>query len=322
MIALLSYSGDRIVNDVMDWLHRYECHYKRINLEEEDYRKMEVNINGTSAQIQLGLQDGSILDLEQVSIFFFRGGLFKSNVQHYQMKDLPNNTIRTHLQYEFHTLTDFFYHEIAKKCLGNPLLHPLNKLLQLQMAQEVGLLVPETRIRSSKSGLNNFVEQGVWITKSIQENILLPDHKQHFDLKVNTIRHSELPEHFFPSLFQPVLSKNAELRIFYLNGRCYPLAMLLHPLETPSADYRSMIDKMRYARYYLPAEIENKIDRLMKRIGLNIGSIDLIVDKEGRYYFLEVNPTGQIGWVSDYGNYFLEEKIARYLVNKELNFRK
>lgn len=321
MIVLLSYNGDRIANDVMDWLTRYDCRCKRINLEEEDFRKMEVSINGNSTEIQLGLKDGSTLHLDEVSMFFFRGGLLKSNVQQYRMDQLPDKTLKTHLTYEFNTLTQFFYHEVSKKCLGNPLLHPLNKLMQLQVASEVGLEIPETIIRRSRAGLNNFAEEGIWITKSIQENILLQDmdHIQ-YDLKINTIKQSELPEHFFPSLFQPVLSKNVELRVFYFLGKCYALAMLLHPLEKPVADYRSVINKIRYARCKLPKEIEIRIDLLMKRIGLNMGSVDLVVDTSGTHYFLEINPTGQIGWVSDYGNYFLEEKIARYLVKAEWNF--
>lgn len=320
MIVLLSYPGDRIAHDVMDWLNRYDCTYKRINLEEEDYRKIEVNMKASS-QIRMELKDGTILDLDKVSIFFFRGGLLKSDVHQYHLENVPDKTIKTHLTYEFNTLTQFFYHEIAKKCLGNPLLHPLNKLLQLQLANEVGLMIPETIIRKSKSGLAHFTEEGMYITKAIQENILLPDTPSiHYDLKVNTIKKSELPEHFFPSLFQPVLSKNAELRIFYLDGSFYPLAMLLHPLEVRATDYRSVISKIRYAKYKLPRELENKLGSFMKRIGLNMGSIDLIVDTSGAYYFLEVNPTGQIGWVSDFGNYFLEEKIARYLVTKEMNF--
>jgi hypothetical protein len=320
MIVLLSYPGDRIANQVMDWLSRYQCRFKRINLEEEDYRKLAVTIRGTSTQIEFGLKDGSTLQLDEVSIFFFRGGLLNSDVHRYHHPGLPNKTVKTHLSYEFRTLTEFFYYEISKKCLGNPLLHPLNKLIQLQVAAEVGLSVPDTLIRKSPSGLNRFVQEGLWITKSIQENIFLTDMEHvHYDLKVNTIKRSEIPEHFFPSLFQPAIPKCVEVRVFYLNGKCYPLAMLLHPEETSTVDYRSIVGKLRYARCRLPQEIECRLDKFMKKLGLNIGGIDLILDASGTYYFLEVNPTGQLGWVSDYGNYFLEEKIARYLLQSEIN---
>jgi len=51
----------------------------------------------------------------------------------------------------------------------------------------------------------------------------------------------------------------------------------------------------------------------MKKINLDNGSIDIIVDNNGKYYFLEINPVGQFGMVSIPCNYYLEKKIANYL---------
>lgn len=320
MIVLLSYSGDQIANDVMDWLYAFGCNCKRINLEEEDFRKLSFSIKGTKAEVCLKLKDDSMLKMNDVSVFFFRGGLLKPDIQGYVKNGLSDRSIKTHLTYEFNTLTQFFYLEISKKCLGNPLLQPPNKLLQLQLAADAGLTIPETWVSRSKSELKK-MKNDVFITKSIQENVLLQDEDLiHYNLKVNTIRRSELPEYFFPSLFQYPVEKSAEVRAFYLDGKFYSLAMLISALDEPVIDYRAVTGKIRYARYKLPEEVERKLDRFMKMMGLNTGSIDLLIDREGVYHFLEVNPTGQIGWVSDYGNYFLEEKIARYLLNKELIF--
>jgi hypothetical protein len=43
----------------------------------------------------------------------------------------------------------------------------------------------------------------------------------------------------------------------------------------------------------LDRELESRLLRLHKRLGLFYGAYDLIVDQEGNYYFLEVNPAGQ-----------------------------
>jgi hypothetical protein len=325
MIVLLSYSGDQIANDVMEWLQVYGCNYKRVNLEEEDFRKLSVTLTNGFSQIQLELQDGSSLNPEEVSIFFFRGGLFNFNLEHYKPEGLSQRMIRTHLSSEYNTLVDYFYNEISKKCLGNPLLSPLNKLQQLQMAAEVGLGIPETFIRNSESAMAKIDvrKEPIWISKSIQENVLVHDAGPlYHDLKVGTIKQSALPEQFFPSLFQYPVEKAVEVRTFYLDGRFYSLAMLLDRADEPVIDYRKVVNKLRYARYKLPLDIEIRLKCFMKKMNLNTGSIDLLFDNEGTCYFLEVNPTGQIGWVSDDGNYFLEEKIARYLIYKDLNFRK
>ena len=66
--------------------------------------------------------------------------------------------------------------------------------------------------------------------------------------------------------------------------------------------------------FKLPDDIEEKLDKLYKKLDLNTGSADFIVDKEGNYVFLEINPVGQFQMTSLPCNYNLEQKIANYLV--------
>lgn len=66
----------------------------------------------------------------------------------------------------------------------------------------------------------------------------------------------------------------------------------------------------RMAPYKLPRIVRLKIDKLMKKLKLESGSIDMIVTPDNEYYFLEVNPVGQFNFVSELCNYyicFLEE---------------
>ena len=51
----------------------------------------------------------------------------------------------------------------------------------------------------------------------------------------------------------------------------------------------------------------------MKHLGLNTGSIDMIVTPEREYVFLEVNPAGNIEMVSKNCNYPIEQEIANFL---------
>ena len=65
---------------------------------------------------------------------------------------------------------------------------------------------------------------------------------------------------------------------------------------------------------YRLGEIKEKILSFAKYFNLNSGSFDIIKDKKGKYIFLEVNPVGQFGMVSQPCNYNLEQKIAKYLI--------
>jgi len=86
-------------------------------------------------------------------------------------------------------------------------------------------------------------------------------------------------------------------------------------------DYRNY-DKEKMNRmipYILPVEIQQKILNFMQRAGLDTGSIDMIKTSDNHYFFLEVNPAGNIEMVSDICNYKIERKIAEIIKNKIQN---
>ena len=68
--------------------------------------------------------------------------------------------------------------------------------------------------------------------------------------------------------------------------------------------------------YNLPKEIKDKVGQLMHNLNLVTGSLDLIYTKDKEYVFLEINPIGQFGAVSDSANFMLEKKVAELLLHK------
>ena len=53
---------------------------------------------------------------------------------------------------------------------------------------------------------------------------------------------------------------------------------------------------------------------LMKKLDLNFGSLDIVVTKDKRYVFLEVNPNGQYGAVSLSINANVDYEVAAFLM--------
>lgn len=130
-----------------------------------------------------------------------------------------------------------------------------------------------------------------------------------------------LNDDFFPSLIQQQLDKAYELRIFYLHGNYYSMAIFSQSDQQTCVDFRKYNDKKpnRTVPFCLPSCIEEKIKCFMMTMNLNSGSIDMIVTKKNDYVFLEVNPVGQFGMVSGPCNYRLEKEIATYLIRMSLN---
>ena len=81
-----------------------------------------------------------------------------------------------------------------------------------------------------------------------------------------------------------------------------------------ATDFRvyDTVNRNRNIPYQLPKEIERQLKKLMTRLQLKEGSIDLIKTKDNKIVFLEVNPSGQFGMVSRPCNYHLEEKAKGY----------
>jgi ATP-GRASP peptide maturase of grasp-with-spasm system len=209
-----------------------------------------------------------------------------------------------------------------KNWLSHPSNSSLNKLIVLTEASKLGLQIPDTKICSSKNVLINFFNtHKEIISKDLHNTLAFNDDSNFYNSvtkKVSKNFISKLPRNFTPSLFQKLIKKKYEIRSFYLDKTCYSMAIFSQNDNQTKVDFRNYNEDKpnRYVPYILPKNIELKITQLMQKLDLNTGSIDLIKDLDGNYVFLEINPVGQFGMVSEPCNYYLEKIIAEYLINK------
>ena len=148
--------------------------------------------------------------------------------------------------------------------------------------------------------------------------ITLPDPAAYMSLYTEEVSDSlleSLDEFFFPSYFQEKIEKKYELRVFYLEGEFYSMAIFSQNDSQTKVDFRkyNKVKPNRNVPFKLPLTIESKLQNLLEHYRLNTASLDIVVDKCGRYVFLEINPVGQFGMVSVPCNYYLEKKIAETL---------
>jgi ATP-GRASP peptide maturase of grasp-with-spasm system len=198
----------------------------------------------------------------------------------------------------------------------------LNKFEVLLKAQSCGLIIPESIITTHKTFLqeHSFKSKPI-ITKSIGDILFISPEGEDHEIAVLTTDLSEkrvsLSDRFFPSLIQEKIEKQFELRIFYLDGKCYTMAIFSQANNQTKVDFRQYDyqNPNRWVPFDLDKSVQQKIKKLMKLLNLNTGSIDMIYNNKGEYVFLEVNPSGQFGMTSYPCNFNLEEKIADYLIN-------
>lgn len=210
--------------------------------------------------------------------------------------------------------------------LGKGIAQIVCKLTNLKRAQEVGIDIPITLITKFKDEVVRFKQQcGKIITKPLGEMPYF-NHEIDGESTIATAYTEEVTEHvlegmpnsFYPSLFQEKLDKELELRIFFLNGICYSMAIFSQLDQQTAVDFRMYNTEKgnRSIPYTIPEEFSHKIKSLMDSLNYNMGSLDVIKTKEGKYVFLEINPYGQFGMTSVPCNYYLDEKIAKFLIDE------
>lgn len=206
--------------------------------------------------------------------------------------------------------------------LSRPL--AVNKVRALRLAGQAGLEIPDTLVTNSRAELLAFIDaHGGVITKPASDGEMFPDEQSRswatYTAVVTRDEALALPETFFPSLLQARVEKSCELRVFFLEGECWPMAIFSQGDAQTAVDFRvyNLEQPNRTVPYRLPAEVEAAIGRFMAAMGLETGSLDLIRTPDGGHVFLEVNPVGQFAMVSEPCNYPLFRRVAEHLMRAE-----
>lgn len=322
MIVIISSQSDASTNDVIFWLKTQNKRYIRLN--ESDIIQ-EINLIDGSIYLKTVTQKE--VNLSDVTGYWYRRGMLRLAVNSPEASEiLYSNSIINGVKNfkigEVNKLLDYIYiylDRIPKSLTSYFQIDP-NKLYVLEQAKLLGLLIPNTIISTNKIELKEFLKKhGNCITKPINEIFFVNEGKTSYRSLTVPISSEDIEEIksdiTFPILIQKEVEKRFEIRIFYLLGICYSMAIFSQNDITTLTDFRNYNkDKPnRSVPFQLPLQISYKIILLMNKLKYKTGSIDFIVDNEGNYYFLEINPVGQFGMVSIPCNYNLERKIAEYL---------
>ncbi|WP_119079950.1 MvdC/MvdD family ATP grasp protein [Chitinophaga alhagiae] len=193
-----------------------------------------------------------------------------------------------------------------------------NKLLQLTAAQAAGLAVPQTLFSNHAEDAIRFYDDhnGDVVVKLHGALSKTMDGKGDF-FPTTRLRKEDVPMleslSACPMILQEYIPKDRELRIVYVDGEFFT-GSLRAPETT---DWRTASTTIiQWEPFVLPPAQEEKISRLMQLLGLPFGAIDMIVQPDGEYVFLEVNPQGEWGMLQKYLGFPIAETIAEKLVQK------
>lgn len=195
-------------------------------------------------------------------------------------------------------------------CLAVPAPRPVIqraqlKASQLKVAAELGFELPPTLITNDPAALIQFYNEhnGSIITKQAGlsslrgRDVAVSRYTQPVTRRDIGYAHSI---RYCPMIVQAYVPKQVELRVTVVGKQVF--AAEIHSQETHHTRYdwrRYDVFKTPYFEHALPPGLQELCVRLVERLGLCYGALDLVLTPDGRYVFLEINPSGQYLWIED-----------------------
>ena len=323
MVLLLSQEYELSTEDVIDWLHYFKQNFIRVN-QEDVISLLNISMDKNNKWVIKFSKNSESIELKKVKSYWYRRGRFNIFPSSIKTDDNNfNNTLNNQIRSEIESLHDFLHSTINHDLsIGSYLENNINKLSVLNAAQECGFQVPDTIIATTKKDALEFCRkhEGSIISKAISNgfNITLKGINFYTNtIPINQTKIKSFPLNYFPALFQERIAKKYELRIFYLEGRCYSSVIFSQNDPQTRVDFRNYNRKRpnRVCPYLLPKSVIKKIKTLMSKLEFKSGSLDVLISKKNEFIFLEVNPIGQFKQVSHPCNYNIEKIIALKLIS-------
>jgi glutathione synthase/RimK-type ligase-like ATP-grasp enzyme len=188
-----------------------------------------------------------------------------------------------------------------------------NKMLQLCKAKQCHLQIPKTWLTNDSETI---IGENVCIVKSL-DTALFYDFQARKEMftYTNVISCDDLQKYDLsqsPVIVQEFLEPKVDCRVTYVNGKMFPVKILFHD-KGVVGDWRSQKEGLHYEKFNLPQSVMDNLCLLMNCLNLKFGGIDLALHN-GKYYFIEVNPTGEWGWLETVAGLEISDEICNTLI--------
>lgn len=195
-----------------------------------------------------------------------------------------------------------------------------HKPLQLIAAQQAGLAVPPTLITNSPRHARNFVGSGPAIAKAVVGGRVTEGGADYAvvtaavsldDLEPASVVRSS------PTTYQRRIGGGCDVRATIVGSRIFAVRIAIADRQSREVDWRTIEPRrLRYRRCELPDAVAAGCLRLMRQLSLGFGAIDFIAAPDGRHVFLEINPSGQWGWIERQADVPITDAIVDLLTGE------
>jgi hypothetical protein len=193
-----------------------------------------------------------------------------------------------------------------------------NKLYQLKVAEQCGLLVPNTYVGNTLP--KDISLENMYIVKSLDTALFYDGTNEMFTYST-MISGKELLDSEIrtaPIILQDYLQLKVDLRVTIIGNQIFPVSITKNGKAIIGDWRKSNKDNLDYIPIELPEAIYEKIMNFMQKLGLTFGGVDFALVGDD-YYFIEINPTGEWGWLNSNDDIRIDMAIVDYMTGGELN---
>lgn len=307
MFLLVTNRRDITTDFVILELQRRGRAYCRLNT--EDFAAAILNWRPTQARWQLRIE-GQDLDLSAVGAGYYRRPVLPEPPRGYDAET------SAYAIGEWSAALKSLYGVIGDRWLNSPDRIDLaeDKPRQLQLASTLGFDIPETLVTNDLETARQFAAGGGFIGKPLR-NALVKGRQG--DRIVFTSRvdltgvYDPDVMRAMPIILQREIPKRLDVRVTVVGRRVFAASIDSQSDPETAVDWRRAgAPDLPHAVHELPEPLSAQCAALTAQLGLRFGAIDLVLDPAGRYWFLEINPNGQWGWIQTRTGQPIAEAIA------------
>jgi glutathione synthase/RimK-type ligase-like ATP-grasp enzyme len=292
-IILVTKAGDLAADLIVFHLRRRDADFVRFN--QEDFPGQASLVwRGLAAPATLAL-GSEVIDCADIRSAWFRYPVAPSTSLPEQQPYIGfvTNESAGFLSGFFETMPWFWMNRPSAAALAG------SKLRQLVCASELGLTIPATLATNCGHAARDFVHTRNSVAKTVN-NSGFSQAGQRYVVYTTAVNAADLTDSSVgasPVIFQQRIANAFDLRVTVVGTRVFAVRILAENHDG-AVDWRA-IDASRivYESHCLPPEIESRCIGLTRVLSLSFAALDFIVTPDGEHVFLEINPSGQWGWL-------------------------
>ena len=294
MILFFTNARDITTDYVVLELQRRRLAYLRVNTERISEAALRLGFDDAD-DWSITIDGRTVEGSQVIGAYYRRPGLPVA------APDVQAEAARRYCAVEWATLLKSLYGRLGSQWLNSPAAIALaeDKPRQLLIARSLGFEVPATVVTNAPAVFESFAEAGPTIGKPLR-HALLEGEVDRVIFTSRLPRETVIPSAVSaaPMILQREIAKAVDIRVTVVGSRVFAVAIDSQAQAEAEVDWRRGDGlQLGHVIVELPSDITARCVDLVRALDLRFGAIDLVEDREGRHWFLEINPNGQWAWL-------------------------